>query len=237
MYLSSGKQIPEALRLLEQAIERDPRYGRALAWAAECCFRLLLDGTSQDRQGDRQKGIDYARRALEVSGDDAGVLANAAHALNYFGEDVGATMALVDRALALNPNYARGWNVSGLLRLRAGQPDIAIEHIQTALRLSPRSRVGPSLYAIGAAHFFARRFDEAVPKLLLAIQEDPNNPAPFRVLAACYAHMGQLDQAREVVARLRAITPVVIPDLSHFRNPDHRELWLTGLRLAAGGET
>ena len=237
MYVASGKQIPEALRLLEQAIARDPRYGPALAWAAECCFRLLLDGTSQDRQADRQNGIDYARRALEVSGEDAGVLANAAHALNYFGEDVGATMALVDRALALNPNCARGWNVSGLIRLRAGQPDIAIEHIEKALRLSPRARVGPSLYPIGAAHFFARRFDEAVPKLLLAIQEDPNNPAPLRVLAACYAHMGQLDKARDVVARLRAITPVVIPGLSHYRNSQHRELWLSGLRWAAGETT
>ena len=46
--------------------------------------------------------------------------------------------------------------------------------------------------------------------------------------------MGQLDKAREVVERLRAITPVVIPDLSHFQNPEHRELWLSGLRLAAG---
>ena len=38
----SARQIPEALRLLEQAIARDPRYGPALAWAAQCCFRLLI---------------------------------------------------------------------------------------------------------------------------------------------------------------------------------------------------
>ena len=41
MVLSSARQIPEALRLLEQAIARDPRYGPALAWAAVCCHRLL----------------------------------------------------------------------------------------------------------------------------------------------------------------------------------------------------
>jgi hypothetical protein len=45
--------------------------------------------------------------------------------------------------------------------------------------------------------------------------------------------MGRLDDAREVVARLRAITSVVIPDLSH-RNAEYRELLLSGLRLAAG---
>ena len=87
---------------------------------------------------------------------------------------------------------------------------------------------------IGAAHFLARRFDEAVPKLLLAIQEDPSSPEPYRYLTACYAQMGRLADAREVVARLRAITPVVIPDASYLRNAEQRELYLSGLRLAAG---
>src|ERR1700726_1482337 len=36
MYFSSARQIPAALCLLERAIERDPRYGPALAWAAVC---------------------------------------------------------------------------------------------------------------------------------------------------------------------------------------------------------
>jgi hypothetical protein len=46
--------------------------------------------------------------------------------------------------------------------------------------------------------------------------------------------MGRLDAAREIVTRLRAITPVVMPDASRFRNPEYRELFLSGLRLAAG---
>jgi tetratricopeptide (TPR) repeat protein len=121
--------------------------------------------------------------------------------------------------------------------LYAGQPDIAIEHIEASLRLSPRARVGMSFSVLGAAHFASRRFDEAVPKLLLAIQEDPNYPPPYRSLAACYAHMGRLDDAREVVKRLRAITSVVLNDASVLRNAEHRELYLSGLRLAAGEET
>jgi TolB-like protein/class 3 adenylate cyclase len=230
----SARQIPEALRLLEQAIARDPRYGPALAWAAFFCFRLLTDDRSEDPAADRRKGTDFARRALEVAGDDPGVLANAANALAYFGEDIGAMMALVDRALALNPNYARGWHASGVLRLWAGEPDIAIEHTEAALRFSPRARVGTSFLLIGRAHFFSRRFDEAVPKLLLAIQEDPSSSTPYRFLAACYAHMGRLDDAREIVARLRAITSVVVPSGLPYRKPEDRELLLSGLRLAAG---
>ena len=182
----------------------------------------------------RPKGIDFARRALEVAGDDPGILANAAQALSYFGEDIGAMMALADRALALNPNFARGWHISGVLRMSAGQPDMAIAHVETSLRLSPRARVGTALAIIGEAHFLARRFDEAAPYLLLAIQEDPSLSVPYRYLAACYAQMGRLEDARQIVERLRAITPVVIADANFLRNAEHRELYLSGLRLAAG---
>jgi adenylate cyclase len=234
MVLSSARQIPEALRLVEQAIVRDPRYGPALAGAAFCCYRLLIDGRSEDRKAHRLKGVDFARRALEVAGDDPGILANVAQALAYFGEEIGAMMALADRALALNSNFARGWHVSGVLRLWAGQPDTAIEHVEAALRLSPRARIGSPLAQIGLAHLVSGRFDEAAPKLLLAIQEDPSLPQPYRYLAACYAHMGRLSEAREIITRLRLMTPVVIPHAGFLRNAEHRELYLSGLRLAAG---
>jgi tetratricopeptide (TPR) repeat protein len=136
------RQISGALGLLEQAIARDSRYGPALALAAVCCFFLLFHGLSEDQQTDARKGANFARRALEVAGDDPGILANAAYVLAYFGEDIRAMMALVARALALNPNFARGWLVSGILNLWAGQSDLAIEHVEVSLRLSPRVRVG-----------------------------------------------------------------------------------------------
>jgi adenylate cyclase len=237
MIVSSARRIPEALHLLEQAISLDPRYGPALGNAAICCFRLVVDGRSEDPAADRLKGIDFARRALEVAGDDPGVLVSAAHALAYFGEDIGAMIALVDRALALNPNYARGWFINGVLKYWAGQPDIAIGHFEAGRRLSPRARIITLPAAIGCAHFLSRRFDEAVPQLLLAIQDDPTHTTPYRFLAACYAHLGRLDDAREIVTRLRTITPVAVPDVSYLRNSEHRELFLSGLRLAAGETT
>jgi adenylate cyclase len=237
MFMSSAGRIPEALRLLEQAIERDPRYGPALGFAAVCCFRLHVDDRSENPAADRLKGIDFARRAVEVAGDDSRILADAAMALGYFGEDIGAMLALVDRALTLNPSFAVGWLISGNLRLIAGQPDIGIEHVEASLRLSPRARIAIPFLLIGGGHFLARRFDEAVPKLLLAIQDDPSFPSPYRWLAACYAHVGRLDEAREIVGRLRAITPVVVSHATSLRNPEHRELFLSGLRLAAGEGT
>ena|SRR5437762_6132396 len=235
--LSSAKKIPEALGHLEAAIERDPQYGPALAWAAICYFRCCLDGWSKNPEADSRKGSDFARRALQVAGDDPGTLASAALALAYFGEDIGAMMALVDRALVLNPHFARGWHVSGVLRQWAGYADLAIERIETSLRLSPRARLGMGFSVIGTAHFVSRRFEEAVGKLLLAIQDGPDYPPPYRSLAACYAHMGRLNEAREIVRRLRTITPLVVPDASYLRNAEQRQLYLSGLRLAAGAAT
>jgi len=228
-------QIPAALSLLEQAIARDPHYGPALGWAAVCCVRLCMDGRSEYPQADSRKGTDFARRALQVAGDDPGILANAAMALAYFGEDIGTMMVLIDRALTLHPSFARGWHISGILRHWAGQLDVSMDHIEASLRLSPRAPATSTAHqVIGANHFLSRRFDQAVPRLLLAIQYDPNYPPSYRWLAACYAHMGRLDEARNIVKRLRTITHLVVPTQSHLRNADHRELLLSGLRLAAG---
>ena len=46
----------------------------------------------------------YARH-LRVAPDDPGVLSNSAAALAFFGEDIGAMIALVDRALTINPSF------------------------------------------------------------------------------------------------------------------------------------
>jgi adenylate cyclase len=147
MVLSSGKLVREALHLVEEAIERDPRYGPALAEAAVGCLRLVRDSRSEDAEADRRKGVDFARRALEVAGDDPKTLANATMALAYFGEDIDAMMALVDRAPALNPSFASDWYISGLLRCWAGQPAscsyrACAWHGRRAMRQTPTRDLG-----------------------------------------------------------------------------------------------
>jgi adenylate cyclase len=224
---ATKERIFEALGSFEQAIAIDPRYGPSLSWAAICHMHLSINGWVEAPEATRRKALDLARRALEVAESDPRVLAN-------LGEDIGAMIGLIDRALALNPSFARGWFLSGALRLWAGQHDLAIEHVETSLRLSPRERTGRPLHTLGMAYFFKREFDEAASKLLLSVQDQPGHPGSYRVLAATYAHMGRPDQARAIVARLRAITSEVVPSDLPYRNPKDRELFLAGLRLAAG---
>jgi TolB-like protein/class 3 adenylate cyclase len=231
--VSASEQMPQALDLLELAIARDPHYGSALAWAAICCMRICGESI-RDADITRRKGVSFARRALQVAGGDPAILANAALVLASFGEDIDAMMALVDRALMLNPNFARGWHVSAYLRLWAGKLNTAIDHAEASLRLNPRGRLSGGFYVIGTALLCAQRFDEAIPKLLLAIQGTPNFAAPYRALAASYAHLGRLDEARAILARLRALTPLVVPSDLPFRNSEYRERFLSGLGLAMG---
>jgi adenylate cyclase len=226
--------IFEALALLEQAITIDPRYGPALSWAAICHFWLVRNSWAEEPEENRRKGVDLARRALQAGENDPLVLVNAAEVLAGFGEDIGAMTALVDRALAINPSYARGWFFSCMLRNWAGQPDLAMEHLVTSLRLSPLERSVTPMLAMGSIYFFKRQFDEAASKLLLSIQDHPGHPSSYRFLAACYAHMGRLDEAHATIARLRAITSQVVPSVLPWRRSEDRELFLSGLRLAMG---
>jgi TolB-like protein/class 3 adenylate cyclase len=226
-----------AISLLGQAIERDPQYGPALALAAECHHFLVANSWAGNLQTSRLEGLNLARHAIQVADDDPNVLGKAAFVLGFFGESIDAAVALMDRSLALNPSFAEGWYDSGVLRNFAGQPGLAITHFETSLRLNPRDRKARHLTGIGVAHFLSRRFDEAEAKFVISLEELPTWAVTYRFLASCYAHMGRLGEAQGIVARLRTITPVVVPELVPFRNPEHCELFLSGLRLAAGDAT
>ncbi len=225
--------IVRSLELLERAIEHDPHYGPALANAAARQFDLHVNGWTEDPEATRRNGIDLARRALQVAGDDPDVLSRAGFTLGYFGEEIDVAIALLDRSLGLNPNSARGWQWSGWLRLWAGQIDPAISHFETSLRLNPSEQRANPFMGIGVACFFARRFEEARARLLQSLQEKPNWIPSYRFLASCCAHMGRLDEARETIARLRTLTNVVVPSAANWRNPEYREFYLEGLRMAA----
>jgi hypothetical protein len=111
--------------------------------AAFSYYFFEIDGRTENREQNRRAGIDHARRALESAGEDSGTQAFAAVALAYFGENIDAIMALVDRVLALNPSFARGWIHSGTLRIWAGQLDLGIEHVRKGGTSQP---AGPPRY-------------------------------------------------------------------------------------------
>src|SRR5262249_16169691 len=97
--------------------KRDPDYGPALALPPHCHHVLDIIGWTKDRAANRSECVDLARRALGVAKADPDVLGRVAFAFGYFGEDLDAAIALIERAKELNPNFALGWFRSGVLRL------------------------------------------------------------------------------------------------------------------------
>ena len=87
-----------ALDLLGQAIERDVNYGPALSIMAFCHCQLDLNDWAPDRETNRRKAIEFAQQGVRFAAGDAGVLANAAIVLGYFGGDIGVAIGMIDRA-------------------------------------------------------------------------------------------------------------------------------------------
>ena len=159
-----------------------------------------------DRQREISETARLARKAVELSKDDPVVLHRAGHALAAVVHEFDAAQLFIDRALALNPNWARAWSSSGWLRIWIGDPDTAIQHFAQFERLSP---LDPSMPTAGNAfaHFFAGRYDEACAQAEQVLQEKPNSHLALRVCVASHALAGRMEQARDALSQLRQIDP------------------------------
>jgi hypothetical protein len=62
-----------------------------------------------DPKRHRRLAIELAHRGLNSGGADPLVLAHTAMALMITGEDRSGDVALIDRAIALNPNFSNAW--------------------------------------------------------------------------------------------------------------------------------
>ena len=144
--------------LLGDAIMRDPHYGIALAWASMVHTQLDINGWAENRDAARREGVDLAHRALQAAPDDPEALAVSALTFGYFStEDIEAAKTVIDRAVALSPSRAHSWLVSGWIRLWAGEPEAAIEHFNTSLRLNPRGVRPMHTLGVGIACFLKTR--------------------------------------------------------------------------------
>ena len=208
VYRWSREDIDEALRLFYRAIELDPDFASAYGIAAWCYFWRRANGWVSDTAQETAETVRLAGRAAELGKEDAVALAFSGLALSYVAGDVDASMAMVDRALLLNPNLAAAWNTSGLLRAIVGDPDTGIEHMARAMRFNP---LDPLMFLTltwsAFAHFVAGRYDRAWQLAERASREQPYFVNALRVAAACNALAGRLDEAQQCVGRALRLDP------------------------------
>jgi tetratricopeptide (TPR) repeat protein len=89
------------------------------------------------------EGKEYALRAVELGVDDAFALSRAALCFGLI-KDAGTADAIVDQAIAVNPNLSDAWRVRGWISFWLGQHEQALEQFQYAMRLNP---LDPRSYA------------------------------------------------------------------------------------------
>ncbi len=116
---------------------------------------------------------------------------------------------LTDRALVLNPNLVWAWLFGGWVKLWRGEPEVAIERFARAQRLSPNDPQFSMHDGIGAAHFAAGRYAEALSETKAALREQPAFILSLSIAAASGALTGQLEQAERAIASLLRLEPTL----------------------------
>jgi TolB-like protein/Tfp pilus assembly protein PilF len=229
--------IAEGLPLFYKAIELDPDFASAYAMAAWCHFWRKVNGWMIDRPKEVAEGTRLARRAVELGKDDAVALTRGGHALAHFVGDLDSSIALVDRALVLDPNLAAAWFLGGFLRAERGDPDHAIEFFARAMRFSP---LDPEMFRMQAgmalAHLFAGRFESASSWAERAYEDLPSFLMVVCVIAASHALAGRSDDAERVMQHVRQLDPALrisnLNDWIPIRRPEHLATFAEGLRRA-----
>ncbi len=223
--------IFETIRLAEQAISLDPEFGLALCLAARCHYLVVLYGWSDDPEAHRKDALALMKRAMRAADDDASVLGYAAMLSAYLERDVQTGVALAERACALNPGAAQAWYASGAVRILAGQLDLAVDHLETSMRLNPigPERAGAMLF-LAMARFQQRRFEDAAA-LARELYRHFENPTGCAILAASYGYLGRPDEAREALENYRRLSPQPIEAYARSVWPlaAHLDLFLEGI--------
>ena len=227
----------EALKMLYRAIELDPDFASAYGMAARCYASRKAAGWVTDRAKEISEAARLARRAAELGGDDAVALWTAGMALGYVVGDLDDGAAFTDRALALNPNLATAWLFSGWVKVWIGEPEVAIERLARAMRLSPQDPLFFQMQAAtAAAHFFAGRYDEASTWAEAAVRDQRSFLLVLCTAAASNAFAGRTVEAGKAMARLRQLDPELrlssLKDLLTLRRPEDIAKWEEGLRKA-----
>lgn len=235
-YRRTRESTTEALDQFSKALELDAGFASASGMAAQCYCWRKINGWMTDRSQEIAEGARLACRAVETGKDDAIALARGGHSLAILDGDLDWAIVCLDRSMALNPNLAAAWHLSGALRMYRGDFDLAIRHLAHTMRLSP---LDPEIFRMqgvaAATHLFAGRFDEASSCAEKAIREFPSFLAGLTAAAASHALAGRMEEAQRVMQRLRQVDPAMrisnLKDWLPYR-PEDRAILEDGLRKA-----
>ena len=195
-----------ALALLERALELDPKYALAHAYAAQCHHSIFLRGGLQEEN--RAASIGHAEAAIAHGQDDALALSFAGFVIGMDKHDREAAFASFDAALAISPSSAVTFIQGSVILSLAGEAQRAIEWAERGLRLSPFDPWRNSAFiALAFGHFHCARYRESAAAARKAVQSDPGFSISYMLLAASLAKLGQFDEAKAAATRVLQLQP------------------------------
>lgn len=226
-----------ALQYFYKAIERDPGYGRAYAYAFWCYRRQVQVSGMILSDQERAEAIRLMYAGLKADRDDPVVLWQAATLKLYFERDFEGALGLLERSLSIDPNSPRAWNASAMIHDCMGQSEIARKHAEHVFRISPRS---PTLWVahtqLAAADLQDRRYQEAADNAKKASQLNTHMIQAHLILAASCAHLDRLDEATAAVKQSLKLNPALtisrLPEFFPIAGYKNLNGYLEGLRKA-----
>ena len=189
----------EALRVLEKAIELDPKYATAHAWRACTLGQAYSKGYREDLEATIAEIENELSIALSLDDNDSDVHRILA-AVKLVYHDFDRATYHQERALSLNPNDDRIVVQQGELLTWLGQAEEGIEWIKKAMRLNP---FHPERFwsHLGRACYTAKRYGEAIEAFKRIGHPDH---ALYASLAACAAQLGdEAEAARHMQQALK----------------------------------
>jgi adenylate cyclase len=122
--------------------------------------------------------------------------------------DYDQSLTAAQRAIAIDPNFARGYASLAYVLESSGRPAEAIVVLKKAIRLDPRNHGWPPYLTYEAlAYTYMGRYEEAIPVFKEDLAHNPNDLIAHEWLAACYIGVGRVDDARAEAAEVMRINP------------------------------
>jgi adenylate cyclase len=236
-FWSSFKAVDlyDVRRLLEQSLALDPGYARAYARLSSTHFTAWLNALDGDYLNPAALGRAYqlARRAVQLDPNLPQAHVELGRIL-VRRREYEAAITEFEKAMALNPNFT-DWRFAEVL-VFGGDSARAIEAVERHMRLDPfYAPLAPAW--LGNAHYMLKRHEKAVPLLQECVARAPDLRAGHCWLAATYAQLGRLEEARGEAAEVMRIEPTwtirgTQARLSTFKHKRDAEHFFAGLRKA-----
>jgi eukaryotic-like serine/threonine-protein kinase len=203
-----NKRDPQSLQLaleaFQGAVKEDPTSARAWSGVADTYFYLGYAFGRMPPVDAMPRGLDAARRALELDPDLAEAHTSLGLIQLFYDWDREAAFASLRRALQLNPGYVVAHRGMAGALLCDRRPHEAIEHSKQAVQLDPVSLA--ENYFLSLCYVAARDYAAAESTARRSLELEPRHTPSIEMLGNIQITKGDVDKGVELIVESERIS-------------------------------